>query len=513
MNSQSKRPRIGIGGMSIESSNFSPHRSGFEAFNFTRGAQLHSRYTALQSAGRGYSPEVAESAEWFPLIHARALPGGAVLPEVYETLKTELVDMIHSSGPFDGFLLDIHGAMTVLGRQDAEADLAAAVRAALDEVSVRTRSPRTLVSATMDLHGNVSAELVAACDLMTCYRMAPHEDEQETKTRAMKNLLVRLTDGTGAPAKAHVRIPVLLPGEKTSTRLNPAKRIYEVIPGIEALDGIVDASIWIGYAWADEPRCYASVVVTGDDAELAARKASELAQSVWDARRDFSFVAPAAPLDECLNAALGADAARPYVLSDSGDNPTAGGSGDVTWTLTQLLNDPRFGDGGPRTVFASLFDADAVAACHAAGTGAEINISAGAVVDAVHSGPVPLAGTVVRTTDGDETSGRVAVIKVGSVEAIITERRKPYHRISDFAAAGVNVSDTDLLIVKIGYLEPELFDLAADWQLALTPGGVDQDLLRLGHRNIDRPMFPFDTDMPDPDLTATVYPSVASDAS
>ncbi|MGH3382852.1 MAG: hypothetical protein ACRDP6_49815 [Actinoallomurus sp.] len=43
--------------------------------------------------------------------------------------------------------------------------------------------------------------------------------------------------------------------------------------------------------------------------------------------------------------------------------------------------------------------------------------------------------------------------------------------------------------------------VAADWRLALTPGGVDQDLLRLGHHGVRRPIFPFDTGMADPDLT------------
>ncbi|WP_054821557.1 MlrC C-terminal domain-containing protein [Arthrobacter sp. JCM 19049] len=75
------------------------------------------------------------------------------------------------------------------------------------------------------------------------------------------------------------------------------------------------------------------------------------------------------------------------------------------------------------------------------------------------------------------------------MHAIITERRKPYHTRSDFAAAGLQATDFDLVVVKIGYLEPELFDLAEGWMLALTPGGVDQDLLRLGHRKIERPMF------------------------
>jgi len=43
--------------------------------------------------------------------------------------------------------------------------------------------------------------------------------------------------------------------------------------------------------------------------------------------------------------------------------------------------------------------------------------------------------------------------------------------------------------------------------MALTPGGVDQDLVRLGHHRIRRPMFPFDRDMADPDLTARIIPA------
>ena len=59
--------------------------------------------------------------------------------------------------------------------------------------------------------------------------------------------------------------------------------------------------------------------------------------------------------------------------------------------------------------------------------------------------------------------------------------------------------------MKIGYLEPELYDMAADWMLGLTPGGVDQDIERLGHNRIRRPMWPFDkTFQTQPDLTARI---------
>ena len=60
-------------------------------------------------------------------------------------------------------------------------------------------------------------------------------------------------------------MPVLLPGEQTSTRIEPAKSLYAAIPEITRRPGVIDAAIWVGYAWADEPRNHAAVVVTGDD--------------------------------------------------------------------------------------------------------------------------------------------------------------------------------------------------------------------------------------------------------
>jgi microcystin degradation protein MlrC len=42
--------------------------------------------------------------------------------------------------------------------------------------------------------------------------------------------------------------------------------------------------------------------------------------------------------------------------------------------------------------------------------------------------------------------------------------------------------------------------------LALTPGGVDQNLERLPFKRIQRPMFPFDKNMKAPDLSAKLVP-------
>lgn len=478
--------RIGIAGIAIESSTFSPHRTGLADFDVRRGADLLARYDFLDTAW-------ARDVEWVPLLHARSLPGGAVLPEVYDELSAEIISRLRDAGPLDGFFYDIHGAMSVVGRQDVEAELAGRIRSVI--------GPDVLVSASMDLHGNVSGELAAAVDLITCYRMAPHEDAWESRQRAVRNLVERLRSG-GRPLKAWVQVPVLLPGEKTSTRIEPAKSIYQRVGEIADEPGILDAACWVGYAWADEPRCRAAIVVTGDDRSLITERAAELARLYWDARSGFAFVAPTGSIEECVAAGL-ASSARPFLISDSGDNPTAGGAGDVSFTLRYLLTVPSLTSGSATAIQASITDPDAVAACVAAGVGSSVSVQAGGRIDSGPSGPVPLSGTVHSIAE-DPVGGTVAVVRVGGLHTILTSRRKPYHRIADFTRLDLDPATADLVIVKIGYLEPELYKLAADWLLALTPGGVDQDLLRLGHHGVVRPLFPFDPDMADPDLTPEI---------
>ena len=49
--------------------------------------------------------------------------------------------------------------------------------------------------------------------------------------------------------------------------------------------------------------------------------------------------------------------------------------------------------------------------------------------------------------------------------------------------------------------------MRGDWIMALTPGGVDQDLDRLGYKRIKRPMFPFDQNLDKVDLKARLIPA------
>ncbi|MFD3584222.1 M81 family metallopeptidase [Streptomyces sp. NPDC058683] len=487
-------PVIAIAGLGIESSTFSPARTEAPAFHPRRGADVLTGYPFLAEG-----TPLRAAADWRGVLVGKALPGGTVTAAAYRALSDELVERLAELGPVDGLWYDIHGAMTVEGLDDAEAELLARIR----EVT----GPDTLVSTSMDLHGNVSRGLVHLSDLITCYRTAPHEDTLETKERAARNLLGRLVDGAPRPVKVWIPVPVLLAGEQTSTRIEPARSVYAAVDEVAARPGVLDAAVWVGYAWADEPRNRAAVVVTGQDRAAVTAGAEQLALGFWKARHDFAFVAPTGTLDDCLDDALAATA-RPYFISDTGDNPTAGGAGDVTWGLRQVLARPEFRDAfGPQVVYASLPGPAAVEAAVRAGVGATVTVTAGAEVDDRHCGPLTLTGVVHAVRHGDRDAGTEVVLRVGGVHVILTRLRKPYHHEHDFTDLDLDPRTVDIVIVKIGYLEPELYAMAADWKMALTPGGVDQDLARLGHHRVRRPLFPFDPGMPDPDLRARIIPA------
>ena len=487
-------PRIAIAGLGIESSTFSPALTNEEAFHAKFGTEVFSSYPFLSvdSPLRG-------KAAWLPALVGKSLPGGAVTREAYESLVGKTLAVLKKNMPYDGLYFDIHGAMSVVGLEDPEGDFIIRIR--------RVIGTQTLVSTSMDLHGNVSWRLAENSDLITCYRMAPHEDAMDTKQRAVTNLLERIESKKGKPAyKAYISIPILLPGEKTSTRIEPGKSVYQAVAPATTQNGIIDAAIWIGYAWADEPRNHAVVMVTGDDKNKVKQTAEQLAKRFWDARYRFEFVAPTGSLKECLEKAL-AGSKHPFFISDSGDNPTAGGAGDVTWTLKEILARSEFKpDGGPLLIYASIPAPDLIKKAIAAKVGGHVEGYAGAAVDARYAPPLLISGTVESIEYGDINAEVEAVIRVGSVHIIVTQKRKPYHKEIDFTRLGLNPRKADIVVVKIGYLEPELYAMRADWLLALTPGGVDQELERLPYKHIQRPMFPLDKNMKEPDLSAKWVP-------
>jgi microcystin degradation protein MlrC len=459
--------RVAIGGIAIESCTFNPLRTQVRDFNFFReGVDFGVRYPFL-----GTFPDL----EFIPTVRARALPGASVDQAAYQQIKGEILERLRALLPLDGVYLDMHGAMHVDGLEDAEGDWYASVRQLV--------GGDCLIAASYDLHGNMSQRIIDNLDLLSAYRTAPHVDEIETRRRTVAMLVEALRTHTH-PFMTWQRVPVLLPGEKTSTEWQPGQSLYAKIPGA-IIDGIWDLSILIGYAWADEPRSGASVVGVGTKPDAIKQGIEQLAAAFWDVAADFDFGMPALPVDECIRQAM-ASTNSPVFISDSGDNPTAGGVGDVTVVLGRLL-----ALGATNVIYASIWDADAVAACEEAGEGSNVMLTVGGKLDTINSQPLRITGVVRRIVG---TDNKQVVIDTGSVNIILTEKRTPYHHISDFEALGLNPMAAHIVVVKIGYLEPELKAAARDSFLVLSPGAVNQDIVSLPFRHVQRPIFPLDRD-------------------
>jgi microcystin degradation protein MlrC len=241
----------------------------------------------------------------------------------------------------------------------------------------------------------------------------------------------------------------------------------------------------VGYVWADEPRATACAVITGTDSAAMAEAARHLAQNYWDIRDGFVFGTKTGSIEECVNWAMTADTG-PAVLAESGDNPTGGGVGDRAEVLAELIARDAQG-----VVFAGIVDKAATDAAYAAGVGSLIDLSIGATLD-LSSKPVYAEAQVVFLLETDEARLREAVVRIGGIELVLTARRRPFHNIADFTRLGLDPRTADIVVVKSGYLSPDLGPIANPSLMALSPGVVDQFVERLERKHKSVPQYPFD---------------------
>lgn len=492
---QPKKPRIGIAGIQIENSVFMPNRQALV------GRPLPVPNYLSQDSTMG------QAAVWLPSLMGGGGGRGPVTRESYEAFVNNALEIIKQNMPYDAFWFYNHGACSVEGVDDPEGEFMERVRAVIGNDA--------LVTTTMDLHGNVSWRVALYSDIITTFRMAPHDDSRQSHRRGVVNLLDRLASGKGRPAyKAWVAVPVLLSGEWTSTRVEPAKSLYAMVPEVEAQPGVLDAGIWIGYVWGDERRNQGVVMVVGDDKAQVESGAKKLAQKFWDVRRQFSLEAPGYPLEKCLDLAV-ASKKKPFFISDMGDNPGGGGSGEVTWTLARLLKRPEFQTPkGKSVLYCSIPGSELVETARKAGVGAQVQGHVGAMQDNSYEPPVLLSGTVVYVSPAPKQdqaaqapqgrrSPNIAIIKTGSIYVVVgTSSPTP-----NLEGTGIDPAKMDIVMVKQGYLVPQWYNLKADWVMATTRGGVDQDFKSLPYKRIIRPMFPLDPDMADPELNVIFVPS------
>ncbi|ADV81329.1 M81 family metallopeptidase [Terriglobus saanensis] len=479
-----KAPRIAFGGIGIECSTYSRIRARMEDFSILTDGVLTSseRFAFLKRYPIPFQP----------VLVASAVPGGPVAMETYQAIKAGYLSRLKTLLPLDGLFLPMHGAMFVDGMEDAEGDWMEATRKLVGQ--------DCLMSASYDLHGNVSQRVVDNIDMFSAFRTAPHIDREETMIRAC-DMLVQSLQQNLRPTIVWAPVPVLMPGERSSTEWEPGKRLWAPLATLNNQPGILDVSMLVGYVWADEPRSTASVVITGVAPAKQKEIATGLAQKYWDARKEFQFGTETCTVDECVVRAMQAKT-QPAILADSGDNPTGGGNSDRAEVLEVLLRKKA-----TNVVFAGITDRPAADACYLAGIGATIPLSIGATLDPKGSRPVKANATVKFLLPVKDPLLREAVVQIEGVTLVLSARRRPYHDILDFTRLGLEPKSFKIIVVKSGYLSPELKPLANPSLMALSDGAINQDIVHLPANRLRKPTYPF---VPDLQFKPVVYTSARS---
>lgn len=464
--------------------------SGAAAGGFASGDELLERFRGTRTIHGGMIDGAREAGlELIPLLNVYATPGGMVQASAYATMKRVLLDRLREASGCDGVLLDLHGAMVTETLEDAEGDLIASVREVV--------GPTVPIIATLDLHANVTPLMARHATALIGFDEYPHSDMYERGVEAALMMGAALR-GELRPVLASVQLPLLTMPPRQCTLCEPMRTLLRKAHEMEQEPGIANVTLSLGFPFADIRDAGVCVSVTADgSAELARRKAAEMAQAIWEKRDDFTV--KLTPVTEALEYVR----SRPnglVVLADGSDNPGGGAPCDGTEILRQLVDaDAR------DAVVAVIADPEAVAQAAAAGVGSTITLEVGGKTDDQHGAPVRLTAYVRLLSDGEFVQkgpmgrgvracmGRTAVLVAGGVEVVVCERRIQPYDTALLRSVGIEPTDRRLIALKSAVHFRSTYEEIAERIFdADTPGVHRPDFAQYEYRRLRRPIYPLE---------------------
>jgi microcystin degradation protein MlrC len=489
--------RIAVAGFSHETNTFASAKTDLAEFRangiFEREELATLSGTNSVIGGIADAIDADAEVEMIPIVAMSAIPGGLVTTEAAEWFMDRVEPVLHDQRP-DAVVLDLHGAMVTERSDDGDGEILARVRAIVgDEVPVIS---------VLDLHANVGPEMLSNATVLIPYDTYPHVDNAERGAEAVR-LAKAAVIGEVRPVMAHRKIPMLLPGPKQFSGVEPTASIMERVHQLEEEDRVLTVGVCFAFPFADCPFPGMTVtVVTDGDPNLAESLAEELKNEIWSRREEFRPTVMS--VEEAIHAAM--EEKGPVVLADLGDNPGGGSAADGTALLWGLLD-----LGAPNAAMAVFADREAVDAAFAAGVGATIDIMLGGKTDQLHGYPIPVVATVVSLSGGEFVYagpmergkkgylGKTAVLacqgRYGNViEVVVSYRRVQALDVNVFRSQGIDPADKRIVAVKSAVHFRGSFGPIARRIIEVdTPGLTAISFERFPYERLPRPIWPLDS--------------------
>jgi microcystin degradation protein MlrC len=401
-----------------------------------------------------------------------------------------MIERLTQALPVDAVYLALHGAMVADGMPDVEGELLRQVRQLV--------GPKVPVVASLDLHTNITRQMVEQANALVLYHTAPHIDVFETGQRAAY-VLQRLMHSIRGHSTAFQKLPLVVPAERANTQ-DPASVSFafrECLQRAETDPDILCAGLATVQPWLDIPELGSAIVVTATYAPKALRLCRDLAEQLWQRRRDY--------LPELIDLPDAVRLAHEepdglVVLGDAADSTNSGSTGECTAFLSELAKYDW-----PRPALTTMVAPYAVEAAQRQGVGARYTADLGGVRDRRFSTPIRLDVEVANLFEARFTltghigknmpidMGPAAVLRHGNVHLLVTTRSGPHFAPDFFRAAGLDPFAAKVLTAKSPCGFRAAYQAhARKIYMVRSPGCAPSDFWNHPYANIPRPLWPWD---------------------
>jgi microcystin degradation protein MlrC len=477
--------RIAVGGFLHETNTFAPTKATYDDFvhgggwpAMARGADVLKTMRNINVGLAGFV-EQAEANGWelVPTISCGASPSAHVTRDAYERIVKVMVEGIKAAGPLDAVYLDLHGAMVTEHLDDGEGEILSRVRKVIG-------ADLPLV-VSLDLHANVTPEMVEHADALIAYRTYPHVDMADTGRAAARHLALLLKTRQKF-AKAFRQLPFLIPISWQCTNDQPTRGIYQKLAALES-EAVSTLSFAPGFPAADFPHCGPSVFAYGRTQADADAAADELAKLIVGHEDDFDgrIYTPDDGVRHAME--LATRATKPIVIADTQDNPGAGGDSDTTGMLRALVrNNAR------KAAIGVICDPQSARAAHAAGVGATVTLALGGKSGIAGDAPYKESFVVEQLSDGkfvapgpyyggrDMDMGPSAALRIGDVRVVVSSHKAQLADQSMYRYVGIEPTAQSILVNKSSvHFRADFEPIAETLLICAAPGAMPADTAAL----------------------------------
>lgn len=376
---------------------------------------------------------------------ASTMPSGIIAKEAAETIAQRMTDTMwqaHLEQPLDAIALNLHGAGAAQEHPDLEGYVLSVLRARFGKDMP--------IGIVMDLHANMTQEMIDLSDVAVGVKCYPHVDEYEA-ARIMTGMLYDVVTTGVRPCKKLIKLPWYIVSAAGVTLSGPAAQVKQYCLEVERDEDVLQASFFHGFPYGDVPACGVSVVTMAKTQYAADESAMKLARFAWNLRQ--VFTPKVFDAWEAVEEALRHEGI--VVIGESSDNPGGGAPGDGTYLLKAMIAKNE-----PGSVFMGIYDPEVVKQARKIGVGGVLSCLLGGKTDDLHGTPIALNANILAFSDGRFVNrsamgqgtvydmGDTVLLQEGNVKIIVVSKRLQPKDDGLMETVGIDYRQQRLIAVK-----------------------------------------------------------------